>query len=81
MESTIAVHTLDRSVAGVAEHAPTQDLSDILTDAELRQLERDNIQRALEAACGKVYGKNGAAELLDIKPTTLASRIKKLGLS
>jgi transcriptional regulator with GAF, ATPase, and Fis domain len=73
--------TLDRSVAQVPEHAPTQDRGDILTDAELRQLECDNIQRALEAAGGKVYGKKGAAELLDIKPTTLASRIKKLGLS
>jgi transcriptional regulator with GAF, ATPase, and Fis domain len=27
-----------------------------------------------------VYGEGGAANLLGLKPTTLASRIKKLGL-
>ena len=31
---------------------------------------------ALKASGGKVFGKDGAAELLAIKPTTLASRIK-----
>jgi len=30
------------------------------------------------AACGgKMFGKDGAAQLLGIKPTTLASRLKK----
>lgn len=49
----------------------------ILTRDELRQTEYDNIIHALTITKGKVFGANGAAALLDIKPTTLASRIKK----
>ena len=46
----------------------------------MRQRERDNIAAALEQCDGRVYGEIGAAELLGIRPTTLASRLKKLGL-
>ncbi len=53
----------------------------IMTDDEMRELERNNILAALKASGGKVFGKDGAAELLAIKPTTLASRIKSLGIS
>ncbi len=53
----------------------------ILTDAEVRKLEADNIRAALRVADGKVYGPGGAAELLGVKPTTLASRMKSLGLT
>jgi transcriptional regulator with GAF, ATPase, and Fis domain len=53
----------------------------VLTDAEMRRLEAENIRRALRQAGGKVSGAGGAAELLGMKPTTLASRIKALGLS
>lgn len=54
------------------------DRTGIRTDAEVRQLEVDNIRAALSAAGGKVSGVGGAAELLGLKPTTLASRIKSL---
>ncbi|MCL5043396.1 MAG: sigma 54-interacting transcriptional regulator [Gammaproteobacteria bacterium] len=50
----------------------------ILTEAQLRQLERDNIKAALAACDGKIFGENGAAALLGMRPTTLASRLKKL---
>jgi transcriptional regulator with GAF, ATPase, and Fis domain len=53
----------------------------VRTDAELRKLEADNIRAALEVTKGKVYGSGGAAELLGVKPTTLASRMKALGLT
>ena len=52
----------------------------VRTDAEIRQIEADNIRAALKAANGKVSGPGGAAELLGLKPTTLASRIKSLGI-
>jgi len=52
----------------------------VRTDAEIRQLEADNIRAALKAASGKVSGPGGAAQLLGLKPTTLASRIKALGI-
>ena len=52
----------------------------ILTDEELRSLEANNIRAALSKCHGKVYGAKGAAALLGVKPTTLNSRIKSLGI-
>lgn len=46
----------------------------------LSEAERAHVKKALELCAGKVYGPGGAAELLDMKPTTLQSRIRKLGL-
>jgi len=45
---------------------------------EFKQLEKDNIIAALQHSNWRVSGKGGAAELLDIKPTTLAHQMKKL---
>jgi formate hydrogenlyase transcriptional activator len=53
----------------------------VLTASEMREHERGNILAALAACSGKVFGPGGAAEMLDIKPTTLASRIKALGIA
>jgi len=52
----------------------------VRTAAELRDHEIDNLRAALAACGGKVYGAGGAAELLGLRPTTLASRLKALGL-
>jgi len=51
-----------------------------VTEAERKHESGENILAALERARWKIYGPGGAAELLGIKPTTLASRIKKMGL-
>jgi transcriptional regulator with GAF, ATPase, and Fis domain len=56
------------------------ETSRILTFEEIKQLDRHNILKALKQSSGKVFGAGGAAELLDTRPTTLASRIKRLGL-
>ncbi len=53
----------------------------VMTASEMRDHERANILAALQACAGKVFGPRGAAEMLDIKPTTLASRIKALGIA
>jgi transcriptional regulator with GAF, ATPase, and Fis domain len=50
----------------------------ILTDRECRERERANLMRALERANGRIYGEGGAAELLGVNPTTLASRLRAL---
>ncbi|EMI43946.1 transcriptional regulator, NifA subfamily, Fis Family [Rhodopirellula sp. SWK7] len=71
---------LQASAKPAASVAPTGDSDDILTASQLRTLEADNIRRALQACDGKVYGTAGAAALLGMKPTTLASRIKSLGI-
>ena len=52
----------------------------ILTIKELYALEKENIIKALKHTKWKISGKNGAAELLQVPPTTLASRIKALGI-
>jgi len=46
----------------------------VVPEAEVRRRERENVLAALEQARWKVYGPGGAAELLGIKATTLASR-------
>lgn len=56
------------------------DTPGVVTAAEMRRLEQENIQRAIESASGRIYGPGGAAELLGLKPTTLAYRMKALGI-
>jgi len=69
--------------AGPVSSAPSPEKSDpvILTEAERKRRERESIIAALKQANGKISGPRGAAELLGMKPTTLASRIKALGLN
>lgn len=42
--------------------------------------EREHIIRALKQCKGKVWGEGGAAELLNLPPSTLNSKMKKLGI-
>ena len=48
--------------------------------ATLDDATREHIERALRATEGRIYGADGAARLLGVKPTTLQSRMKKLGV-
>jgi transcriptional regulator with GAF, ATPase, and Fis domain len=54
--------------------------SEVLTEEDMRLREKANIEIALKQTDWKIYGTSGAAELLGIKPTTLLSRIKKIGI-
>jgi PAS domain S-box-containing protein len=81
---------LDLSLPGFvpqAEQAETSELADlpanddtVLTDGELRELQKMNVMKALQQSGWRISGKGGAAELLDVRPTTLADRIKSLGI-
>jgi DNA-binding NtrC family response regulator len=51
-----------------------------LTDSEMQRLERENLFAVLEKTAWKIKGLDGAAELLGVKPTTLISRMGKMGL-
>lgn len=55
-----------------------QNLPEILTIEDMKQLEIDNLKRAVEHCDGKIFGENGAAKLLGVNPTTLISKLKKL---
>jgi transcriptional regulator with GAF, ATPase, and Fis domain len=73
---------LPESVNAVAG-AVTNDSSTVQrvhTAKELEELERNNIIAALKSTEWKVAGENGAAQLLGVKPTTLSSRMKALGI-
>ncbi len=79
---------LDRALPGGAQRRRTPSPSGtaapapapVLTARELEGFERDNLRRALEACGWKVSGGGGAAALLGMKPSTLASRMKALKL-
>ncbi len=53
----------------------------VMTEAELRDLERENMLAALRMSDWRVSGPEGAAQMLGIKPTTFADRMKKFRLS
>ncbi len=47
----------------------------------LVEVEMEHIRRTLDRTNGRLYGAGGAAELLGMKPTTLQSRMRKLGIA
>ena len=57
---------------------PTEPMQadEVLTEKDIREFQRANIVRALKQSNWKVSGSGGAAELLGVKPTTLADRIR-----
>ena len=68
--------------------APTAELESFLPREEpssrmsgLAEFERDHIVRALEASSWVVGGRNGAAERLGVKRTSLVYRMKKLRIT
>lgn len=54
--------------------------SQVATRQEWRRQEQENIAQALRITKGKIFGPDEAAVQLGMKPTTLASRIKALGI-
>jgi formate hydrogenlyase transcriptional activator len=61
-----------------AEEITAEVSKRILRIRDLQQLERENILRALECTAWRVAGKEGAAALLGMNPSTLNSRIRAL---
>jgi transcriptional regulator with GAF, ATPase, and Fis domain len=64
------------AAVALAAEAPKR----VRTVKELEELERANLLAALEATGWRVAGEHGAAQMLDMKPTTLSSRMKALGI-
>ena len=63
---------------GLTARVAVPSNGEILTVGQIEMLEEENIYRALERCGGRVSGETGAAALLDMKPTTLYSRLKKM---
>jgi PAS domain S-box-containing protein len=78
---------LDLAMTDILSTAPDQESAQVppekrlLTDGELRELERRNMLAALRLADWRVSGPNGAARLLGVKPTTLADRMRKFKIT
>ncbi|OIQ50893.1 Transcriptional regulatory protein ZraR [Pseudodesulfovibrio hydrargyri] len=68
-------HVQDSSMAGegdasgLSQGVPTLD-----------ECVRDHMLDALRRSGGRIHGKGGAAELLDVNPSTLRSRLKKMNI-
>ena len=59
---------------------PEIETADRLQGLALEEVERRHVLSVLQAAGWRVRGKTGAAEILGLKPTTLESRLAKLGI-
>ena len=62
-------------VAPDSEPAPPDQL------LSFREMEKAHILEALRRCNWRVSGKGGAAELLELRPTTLYSKMKKLSIN
>jgi transcriptional regulator with GAF, ATPase, and Fis domain len=58
--------------------AASSPATPILTEADIAALQKQNMLAALIRSDWKIYGKDGAAKLLGIKPTTLIERMRHL---
>jgi len=66
--------------ATIAAEIVAPDERAVLTEKQMRELQRQNLLAALKQSEWRVSGDSGAAVLLGVKPTTLADRIKSFGI-
>ena len=78
LQFELATHT--RPTIPVSSQPHDNTVTEGVSLKELKLQERSVILGALKRVHGKIYGADGAAALLNMKPTTLASRIQRYGL-
>ena len=78
IERAIIITTSPRLTVAIPQPAVTRPLQSSMT---LRDLEIGHIRATLESTHWRIRGHQGAAERLGLKPTTLETRMVKLGLS
>jgi formate hydrogenlyase transcriptional activator len=54
--------------------------NEVLTEKELKEIERKNMIQALNFIKWRISGEYGAASLIGIPPSTFSSRMKNLGI-
>ena len=59
---------------------PEPHTGDAIPGQTLEENERHHILRTLDQTNGRIAGRGGAASLLGLNPSTLRSRMKKLGI-
>lgn len=73
-------YLLEQESSQTVQHNQAASIKQVLTIQQLKQLEMTNLQLAIKQCEGKIFGDDGAAKSLGINPTTLISRLKKLGI-
>lgn len=76
----LSMPEVDRTVSDAKSVDTSTETQPILNDEQMRELQKKNIIAALRATNWKVAGKDGTAELLGVRPTTLYDRMKALGI-
>jgi PAS domain S-box-containing protein len=72
--------SIPEEAANDAEVADEPGDSGFLNEKEMREFQKNNTLAALKRANWRVSGPGGAADLLGVKPTTLADRIRSYGI-
>jgi PAS domain S-box-containing protein len=75
----LSMPNLAAARSATPEREPQQDHG-VLSEKEMRDYQRENIIAALKQTNWRVSGPNGAAELLGVRSTTLADRIRSFGI-
>ena len=65
---------LKTDIDGVADAANMND--EVLSEKDMREYQKNNTIKALKQTNWKISGVGGAAELLGVRPTTLADRVR-----
>ena len=73
-------YLLEQESSQTVQHNQAAAIEQVLTIQQLKQLEMTNLQLAIKQCEGKIFGDEGAAKCLGINPTTLISKLKKLGI-
>ena len=73
-------YLLEQESSQTIQHNQAVAIEQVLTIQQLKQLEMTNLQLAIKQCEGKIFGDEGAAKRLGINPTTLISKLKKLGI-
>lgn len=81
LRNVIERHLITSNGAVFEADLSGMDLTSSSQAKTLKGLEREHIAQVLRAAGGRIRGVGGAAEALGMKPSTLESRMKKLGVT
>lgn len=73
-------YLLEQESSQALQYNQAASIEQVLTIQQLKQLEMTNLQLAIKQCEGKIFGDEGAAKSLGINPTTLISKLKKLGI-
>ena len=73
-------YLLEQEPSQTIQHNQAVAIEQVLSIQQLKQLETENLQLAIKQCEGKIFGDEGAAKLLGINPTTLISKLKKMGI-